>query len=168
MDWLITLPFLLQSVIITLDEYFFHIKRGLPKWERIGHPLDTLTVLLCFGYVLYFPFSTLHLKIYIGLALFSCLFVTKDEFIHKDCCPASEQWLHAFLFLNHPVLLTATALIWPLLHNQEAPHWLQRQLTDPLFLRRFLLLQAVFAGLFCLYQTLYWNFIWKEKQIKDR
>ena len=33
-----------------------------------------------------------------GLAIFSCLLVTKDEFSHKQDCPAAEQWLHAILF----------------------------------------------------------------------
>ena len=67
---LILIPFLLQMVIIGVDEWYFHLKRGLPKWERIGHPIDTLSVLACFAFVLFVPFSTLTLKIYIGLAVF--------------------------------------------------------------------------------------------------
>ena len=98
--------------VINIDEFYFHVKRGLPKWERIGHPLDTLTVLACFAFILIFPYSSLNLKIYIGLALFSCVFVTKDEFVHKECCPASEQWLHApfghalYLYAGRQELLT--------------------------------------------------------------
>ncbi len=162
---LIILPFLIQSIVITLDEYLFHLKRGLPKWERIGHPLDTLTVIACLGYVLIFPYSTFHLYIYIGLSLFSCIFVTKDEFIHKECCPAAEQWLHSILFLNHPVLLAATGLMWPLLHeNQAPPLWLTSWLQDAHFLKAFLSFQIAFATLFFLYQVIYWNIIWKEKK----
>ena len=67
------LPFLVQMIVIGIDEFYFHIRRGLPKWERWGHPLDTLTVLGCFLFVLWVPFTAFTLKIYIGIALFSCL-----------------------------------------------------------------------------------------------
>ncbi|MBY0528804.1 MAG: hypothetical protein K2P51_01290 [Rhabdochlamydiaceae bacterium] len=164
MLYLITLPFLIQSIVILIDEVFFHLKRGLPKWERVGHPLDTLTILICLGYVLCIPYSPFHLKIYCTLSVFSCIFVTKDEFIHKECCPSTEQWLHSFLFLNHPLLLTATGLIWPTLHGQ-APNWLCNWLDNAYFLKLFLWIQTGFAALFFLYQTIYWNFIWKEKKI---
>jgi hypothetical protein len=159
---LITLPFLIQAIVIGVDECVFHLKRGLPKWERLGHPLDTLSVLICLSYVLIFPYSGFHLKVFIALAIFSCLLVTKDEFVHKHCCPASEQWLHALLFLNHPVMLTATGLIWPTLHGAETPIWLKNWLTEPAFLTGFLIAQAAFAALFFFYQAIYWNFIWKE------
>lgn len=150
---LLTLPFLVQGVIITLDEFIFHVRRDLPKWERIGHPLDTLTVLLCIGFALIAPYSALMLKVYIGMALFSCLFVTKDEFVHKHHCPASEQWLHAILFLNHPVLLTALGMIWA----HPTP-----------FLILFLKIQAGLVTLFGLYQVIYWNFYHGRKHIADQ
>ncbi len=44
---LLLIPFLVQTFLITFDEWYFHLKRGLPKWERIGHPLDTLTAIFC-------------------------------------------------------------------------------------------------------------------------
>ncbi len=121
MQWMILIPFIVQMAVITFDEFYFHVRRGLPKWERIGHPLDTLTVLGCFAFIAWVPYSPLTLKLYIGLALFSCLFVTKDEFVHKECCPASEQWLHALLFLNHPVVLTAAGLLWPIIDGASVP-----------------------------------------------
>jgi hypothetical protein len=148
MTWLI-IPFIIQSVVIGIDEYVFHLKRGLPKWERLGHPLDTLTVVICLMFALCMPYSAAALKWYIGLAILSCIMVTKDEFIHKHHCPASEQWLHAFLFLNHPILLTCIALIW----RSPTP-----------FLHYFLMTQTFFAVLFFLYQAIYWNLIWKPKQ----
>jgi hypothetical protein len=146
MIYLLMIPFVLQTLIIFLDEFGFHVKRGLPKWERLGHPLDTLTVVICFGFVAFVPYSSLALKIYIGLAIFSCIFVTKDEFVHKEVCPASEQWLHALLFLNHPVVLTAAALLWGKMST-------------------FLTIQMAMAALFGLYQLIYWNLIWKERSI---
>lgn len=158
---LLTIPFLIQGIAIVLDEYVFHLKRGLPRWERIGHPLDTLTVLICLSFVLLIPFSAGTLKIYLVLALFSCLFVTKDEFIHKECCPATEQWLHSVLFVNHPILLAAAGLMWPFLHAGEPPYWLLRWVNEPTFFKVFLQLQSAFVTLFMFYQAIYWNFIWK-------
>ncbi len=157
------LPFLIQMLVITFDEFYFHVRRGLPKWERIGHPLDTLTVLACFAFVLFVPYSSLFLKVYIGLAIFSCIFVTKDEFVHKECCPASEQWLHALLFLNHPIVLTAAGLLWPIVQGYSFPTWLQGWIPYADQLRMILSIQTACITLFLLYQTIYWNVLWKEK-----
>lgn len=88
MIWItVTIPFMLQALAILIDEWVFHRRRGLPKWERIGHPLDTLSLLLCLVYVLWVPFSTGALKVFCILSLISCLMVTKDEFVHKEHCP---------------------------------------------------------------------------------
>ena len=38
-----------QAALMMVDELHFHRRRGLPRWERIGHPLDTATVLVCYG-----------------------------------------------------------------------------------------------------------------------
>ncbi len=160
---LLILPFLLQTLIISIDEFYFHIRRGLPKWERLGHPLDTLTVLACFAFVLLVSYSGLSLKLYIALAIFSCLFVTKDEFVHKECCPAAEQWLHALLFLNHPIVLTVTALLWPILSGVVLFTWMEPLLPYRKSLWTFFCVQAVLTSLFFLYQLIYWNLLCKEK-----
>jgi hypothetical protein len=162
---LILLPFLIQSIAIGIDECYFHLKRGLPKWERIGHPLDTLSLLVCIVFVLCVPFSAGALKVYIGLAIVSCLLVTKDEFVHKHCCPAAEQWLHALLFLNHPVILTCMGVIWPVIAGAKIPEWLL-WLDHAAILRGFLQAQVALVTCFMLYQIIYWNFIWKESQAK--
>ena len=155
MQTLILIPFFLQMIVIALDEIVFHIKRDLPKWERIGHPLDTLTVIACFAFVWLVPFDSSLIWWYVALAAFSCLFVTKDEFVHKHHCPAAEQWLHAVLFINHSVLLTCLGLIWPHLHGIEMFSFL-----PSLAQLKFLVAsQLVGATIFCLYQVIYWNFI---------
>jgi len=166
MIYLIFFPFILQVLIIFFDEFYFHIKRDLPRWERIGHPLDTLTVLLCFVYVLFFPYDAWHLKIYIGIALFSCIFVTKDEFVHKECCPASEQWLHALLFLNHPIILALLGVIWPLHSAEHLPAFLLSFEEDRGLVSGFLWMQTLFIGLFALYQALYWNVLRKKDETR--
>jgi|SRR5579872_6385684 len=157
---LITLPFFFQALVIGVDEYYFHIKRGLPRWERIGHPIDTFSILLCFAFVFLAPYTQTNLWWYLGLSLFSCLLVTKDEFVHKHHCPASEQWLHALLFINHPIMLAALGLIWPVIQGSSSFFdWINAP--APLF--GFLIIQALITTGFFLYQVIYWNFIWKEK-----
>jgi hypothetical protein len=163
MLFLLLAPFVLQALLIFLDEGVFHLKRGLPRWERIGHPLDTLSVLVCFATVLWAPFSSGFLLLYLTLAAFSCFLITKDEFVHKEVCCAKEQWLHAALFVNHSILLLSCCLIWWIL-SDAPPAWSHPLLTHRSTLTLFLKGQTGFIFLFCLYQTLYWNFIWKEKK----
>ena len=158
---LILLPFVLQALAIGIDEVWFHRRRGLPKWERIGHPLDTLTVFICMGYVLFTPFSKEALFIYFLFAAFSCLMVTKDEFVHKEHCPASEQWLHAILFLLHPLTFTAAGLIWPVSQRIEPAPWITTWLNAPEQLYHFLWMQWILMGCFMIYQFIYWNIIWQ-------
>lgn len=164
---LILIPFIVQALAIGFDEYYFHIKRGLPLWERIGHPIDTFSVFSCFLFVLLVPYSAVALKWYIGISVFSCLMVTKDEWVHKHHCPGSEHWLHALLFINHPIILTSVGLIWAAL-SESAPSWIQQWLSQPESLHTMLVMQAVSAALFFSYQVIYWNFIWKEKQVETQ
>ncbi|MES2200376.1 MAG: hypothetical protein V4489_09455 [Chlamydiota bacterium] len=165
--WFLPLiPFIVQAVAITADEFFFHIKRGLPLWERIGHPFDTLSVLACFIYILLVPFSPAAIWWFAAIALLSCLLITKDEFVHKHHCPAKEQWLHALLFVNHPIMLLAAALIWPTLGESPTAHpYLSALVSRAHNLETFLYLQTGFIFIFMIYQIIYWNFIWREKKI---
>lgn len=141
------IPFAVQILAMTFDEFYFHWKRGLPLWERVGHPLDTLSVLFVMGYVLYVPFSKSAFFVFLALAILSCLLVTKDEWVHRKHCSGKEQWLHALLFINHPLLLLSMGLIWPL----QGVY------------RLLLFIQFFMTGLFFIYQVIYWNIVWKEK-----
>jgi len=112
MIWLM-LPMILQGIAITFDELYFHRRRGLPLWERIGHPIDTLFVLFCYLFILLNlnePTET-NIKIYAVLCIFSCLLITKDEFIHTEKCEAMENWLHSILFILHPITLSRVILL---------------------------------------------------------
>jgi 2-polyprenyl-6-hydroxyphenyl methylase/3-demethylubiquinone-9 3-methyltransferase len=134
------IPIILQGVVMVVDEGWFHRARGLPRWERIGHPLDTLTIVLCLGWLLATsPDSSSALPVYIGLAIFSALFVTKDEAIHARLCSPGEHWLHALLFVLHPIVLAAFAYLW----------WIGAV--------GLLLGQLGVAIAFMAYQVLYWN-----------
>ncbi|WP_394823127.1 hypothetical protein [Pendulispora albinea] len=138
---LLTLPFLVQGALMGVDEGWFHRRRGLPRWERIGHPLDTLTVTACYAWLVFRrPEMPGALAVYAALAIASCLFVTKDEFVHKQLCSAKESWIHALLFGLHPIAFFAAGLLW---------------LEDPnnVILKAQLALTSSFA----LYQGIYWG-----------
>ncbi len=143
MKWLFYLPFVAQAVVIMVDEFYFHLRRGLPKWERLGHPLDTLSIAACFLYVLLVAYTPQTLFGFIGIGLFSCLLVTKDEFVHAEECEGAEHWLHALLFVIHPLVLLSMGWMW----RQQA------------LFRPFLWVQLFFVAFFCIYQVIYWNFV---------
>jgi hypothetical protein len=137
------LPFVLQGLVMVVDEFVIHEKRGLPPWERYGHPLDTFSVLAAFLFLLNFSWSPENQNIYLGICVFSCLFITKDEFIHYDKSSALEHWLHSLLFLLHPVSFWCAGLIW-----KEDPG------------NDFLRIQSVVIFTFMLYQMLRWSSLW--------
>ena len=135
------IPIVLQGVVMVVDEGWFHRARGLPRWERIGHPLDTLTIVICLGWLIAnTPDTPSALPVYIGLAVFSTLFVTKDEPVHARRCSPGEHWLHAILFVLHPIVLAAFGYLW----------W-----TGAVGL---LLGQLGLTIAFMAYQIIYWNF----------
>jgi 2-polyprenyl-6-hydroxyphenyl methylase/3-demethylubiquinone-9 3-methyltransferase len=140
---------------MALDELYFHRKRGLALWERVGHPLDTLTVLGCMAWLVFVVPSSGHLGVYAGLAAFSCLFITKDEIVHARLCAPGEHWVHAVLFIVHPLSLASLALLWPSLHP-SAPA-LPGVPAIPGAARIFAA-QLVVTSSFCVYQAAYWTF----------
>ncbi|NOU32051.1 MAG: hypothetical protein HOO96_29455 [Polyangiaceae bacterium] len=144
MTALLLAPVLLQMVAMAFDEGVFHRRRGLPRWERIGHPLDTATVALAYAWLVFTSPTTPHaLPIYVALSVFSCLFVTKDEFVHAKVCSPAEGWLHSVLFVLHPVVFLAFGLLW---WRGDAA-WILRG-------------QLVMTVLFALYQVFYWSVFW--------
>src|SRR4051812_14938762 len=144
MIWL-GIPLGLQALCMLVDELHFHRARGLSRWERIGHPLDTLSVLACWALALSVPPGSANLRMYVALACVSCLLVTKDELIHAERCQPLEHWLHALLFILHPIVLSIGAWLW--LSNGRALLWLSASVT------------AAFAS----YQALYWNVPWTRR-----
>jgi 2-polyprenyl-6-hydroxyphenyl methylase/3-demethylubiquinone-9 3-methyltransferase len=130
-------PIALQALAMLVDEAHFHRRRGLPRWERIGHPLDTLTISLCLAWLL----CGGGLAVYAGLAIASTLFVTKDEAVHARECSAGEHWLHAVLFALHPIVLAAFAML-----SARGEHDL-------------LAAQLAVTLAFMAYQAIYWNLL---------
>ena len=126
-------PVALQAVAMVADEGYFHRRRGLPRWERIGHPLDTLSIAICLVWLV----AGGGVIGYVVLAIASTLFVTKDEAVHARACSAGEHWLHAVLFALHPVVLAAFTV-------------LPRELVAG---------QLAVTIAFGLYQLVYWNVV---------
>ena len=149
---LLFIPLLLQGLAIGVDEFYFHKKRGLGKWERIGHPVDTFFMLACIGVTLLFKFSD-GIVLYSVLSVFSCLIITKDEWIHTKECPPAEMWLHAVLFVLHPISLCVIGYIW---------------YSSLLYTSLFWFLSSLFFGVFVLfvYQIGYWN-VYKQRIRKN-
>jgi len=142
---LLLAPVLLQMVAMAIDEGLYHRRRGLPRWERLGHPVDTASVLLCYGWLIATrPDQPNALAVYVAMAALSCLLVTKDEAVHAHRCQPGEHWLHALLFVLHPVVLGTVGLLW----------WWQRDLW---------LLPALLAltGGLLVYQIVYWSLLWR-------
>lgn len=140
---------------MAVDELYFHRLRSLPRWERLGHPLDTLTVLVCFGWLFWLPPTTGSISVYIGLSLFSCLFVTKDEPVHRRLCGAGEHWVHALMFMLHPLILLSAGLLWPVWHGRTLSSIRYTGIE-----RNFLLGNMLLTLGFGLYQLIYWNLLW--------
>ncbi|HEX2734393.1 MAG TPA: hypothetical protein VHM70_22440 [Polyangiaceae bacterium] len=138
------LPMGLQALAMLVDELHFHRQRGLPRWERIGHPLDTSSALICYGLTLSLAPTSGNLIWYVLAATFSCLLVTKDELVHARYCSPWEHWLHALLFVIHPIVLGVGALLW--FEQERTLLWLSASLT------------AAFGS----YQALYWNVPWTK------
>jgi hypothetical protein len=147
-DVLLAVPWWLLAAGMFVDEFYFHYKRGLPRWERIGHPVDTAGVLACFAVALFAPPTAGWLRVYFVLAVASCLLITKDEAVHAERCGAGESWLHAVLFILHPLALISAALAW------RSP--------EGSFLKAALRFQSGLAALFFGYQAVYWNVLCRE------
>lgn len=145
MFWLLT-PISIQAIAIFFDEFYFHHKRGLPLWEKNGHPIDTFFVFCCYIFIALNNPTELNMKIYIGLCALSCLIITKDEFVHTEKCDAAENWLHAVLFVLHPITFLAAGMIWKDGLSQQ-----------------FLYIQSAVLFTFMLYQFFYWRFFGKSK-----
>lgn len=131
-----------------IDEFIFHHRRGLQRWERWGHPLDTLLFALAASSLLWSP-DSLRGVFFAILSVLSCLAITKDEWVHAAECSGTEQWLHAVLFILHPLVLLG---LWQL-------HHIQGIFSADVFLSgQFVIASVVVSStLFMIYQLIYWN-----------
>jgi hypothetical protein len=156
--WALVAPLVAQIVAMGFDELRYHRRRGLGAWERMGHPLDTLSVLACMGWALSTRPTPRSVAGYVALALVSCVLVTKDEFVHARRCSPGEHWVHALLFVLHPLSLGSIGLLWPAIQSQPAalPDWLRGTAS----LAPVVAVQFVLTAAFFIYQIAYWNLPW--------
>lgn len=138
--------FVLQGIAMGVDEVVCHRARGLSRWERIGHPLDTATALACYAFLALAPPTRRTRLVYGALAVFSSAFVMKDVKVHAQHCSRFEQRLHALLYLLHPGTLLAAGRLWQ--RGRE---------------RSLLRLQVPLVAGFLLHQLLYWNGPWRRR-----
>ncbi|MDZ4662844.1 MAG: hypothetical protein SGJ18_14625 [Pseudomonadota bacterium] len=143
MIWI--LPVIVQGILMAVDEFYFHRRRGLPKWEIWGHPVDTLSVLLCLTLIILFPQMTW--QYYLVPATVSCLCVTKDEWVHSELCEPFEGWIHSLLFIIHPLVL-----------------WSFFELAKAHISFLFYLLLGLLV--FLIYQIVFWGFL-RKNEIKS-
>lgn len=149
---LVLLPAVLQMLAMAFDELVFHRRRGLPRWERIGHPLDTATAALCYGWLVWVtPQSPHALAVYIALCAFSSVFITKDELVHARLCAPAEMWLHSLLFVLHPIVFLAFGLVW----------WGHTELW-------LLKLELILTLGLLAHQLVYWSLLWQPTPNQSR
>lgn len=140
------IPAVLQALAMLIDEAWYHRRRGLPRWERLGHPVDTASVALCYGWLLVSRPGEPHaLPIYVALALASSLLVTKDEPVHARRCEPGEHWLHAVLFVLHPIVFVAFGFLW-----WSGARWIVAA-------------QLALTVALMIYQLVYWSIWWKPE-----
>jgi hypothetical protein len=136
------LPWFAQGAAMAVDEFYFHRRRGLGRWERIGHPIDTAATLVPYLIAWSVPVGETASTAFVVTAAASCLLITKDEWVHQRECGASEHWLHSVLFVLHPLGMIAAWVAWT---------------GGPPF-RAALGVQIMLMFGFMAYQALYWGF----------
>lgn len=136
----------LQGLAMMVDEFIFHRRRGLERFERWGHVADTGLFFLALLVPALAAPSGSALLLYGFLAISSSLLITKDEWVHAAACKPFEQWCHAVLFVLHGPILMTVGLLWYLAPEITLFHFL------PL---------AVFSWGF--YQFYYWNIYYDGK-----
>lgn len=130
---------------IMIDEFYFHLRRGLPNWERWSHPSDTAVFLIFLMVVLLLPSRPHTVASFATVGLLSSLTITKDEWVHARLCMPGEHWLHSLLFIMHPIVLGALVI-------------------SSIYLRKILLLEISAALAFFAYQITFWTFICRGKR----
>ncbi len=154
--------FLAQALIMAIDEFVCHHKRGLGRWESWGHPLDTLFFALCFAELcvrLKAPEWALPEGGYLVLAVLSSVLITKDEWVHSTEAGGFEHWLHSLLFVLHPLVLISA---FQLSQDPDRPLILSIGVMTShenfLFVSFFMILGFMF------YQLIYWVMLKQGRQ----
>ena len=127
-----------------MNSYFIE-SAGCRAGERLGHPLDTLTTALCYAWLVLTPPGRSHaLGVYVALCAFSCLFITKDEFVHARLCePPSKPGCTRCSSVLHP---SRVSRIWRDLWRSGTDLWLIE-------------LELALTLALLVHQLVYWSFV---------
>lgn len=153
-SFLLPLPLALQGILIVTDEFFFHRKRGLPAWEKYGHPVDMLFTMIPYLVAILFPFGAVSSAWFIAFSVLSSVIITKDEWVHTRLANAPEHWLHSLLFIVHPVSFFSVWAMW----KPESPLGA--------FGRTVMLTQVLLMLAFACYHFVWWFFVKGAKKEK--
>ncbi|RHX93798.1 hypothetical protein DLM76_12420 [Leptospira yasudae] len=158
-------PFFFGLVLAAIDEFYFHWKRGLPTWERIGHSIDIVFTIIPYSILIFFEYDQTNLLVYVIFALISCMTVVKDVWVHNRECEASEEFIHGLMSMLHPILLLIPALLWPSFHGGQSSILLSKDATMFKFF-----FTAIYIGSFVwlAYNFIFWNMIDKGRRISKK
>lgn len=157
MSYLSIVPFLVLGILMSFDEFYYHFKRGLPLWERIGHPFDSLTVFACALFCYLSDFTSTNIWYFILLFTVSIISITKDEFVHQKYCDGGEQWFHSILFILHPLMILGFGLLWYLSQTLTINRPGELYAIGPSLAKSILLFQTIAILLYTFYQIIFWN-----------
>jgi hypothetical protein len=151
MDWLVLSPlvWLGHGVLTLYDELWLHRRRRLGSWEARAHLAATALIVVLELGVFFLAPSPGRMFAYFVLAVASSLSITLEEKLHARVCPPIEHWVHALLFMLHPLALLTIGVCWQRLGKplRELDGW-------PLGV----LAVYTFGTLaFSIYQALYWR-----------
>lgn len=102
----------IQTVLMLIDEAYYHQRRGLSRLEQWGHVADALIFATALAIPGFFSPTTTTIFWYAAAVIVSSLVITKDEWIHTRACEGGEHWVHAVLFVIHAPILIGIGWLW--------------------------------------------------------
>ncbi|MGZ3697942.1 MAG: hypothetical protein ACXWPM_10810 [Bdellovibrionota bacterium] len=142
----------LQLLLFLVDEFAFHRKRGLSGAERWGYPLDLLSIIMGLSFPLFIPYTN-STKLAFGIVFLLSLFIVTKDTIRNRSCTGGEHWVHAWLFMLHPLVLILAGASWVLLRGSIGA----LVPVDTRHLRLVVGIQAGALALLAVFQILRWN-----------
>ena len=137
----------LQVILFHVDEYYFHRKRGLSKYEIASAITDGAFYVLPLIIATFAKFDSIWKTIFIVLAGISCLSIAKNELFYP-ALQVKERIIHSLLYVLHPILLYSFYISWKGNFFDAYPN--------------FWILQLLYVAIgfkTVIYQIIYWNYI---------
>jgi hypothetical protein len=110
MYWMGLGIFAVYGLILFIDEFAFHRRKGLA--ERRSQALDTFWMAACAGVVSFVEYGDMPRLVFGGLSLISMIWMTRNQFEHARHATPGEHYLHSLQFVLHPILLITLMAVW--------------------------------------------------------